>query len=127
VSDDEVAEQVGGHVVGHPGDRGRVLHGDGNAGKRARIVLRDPLGRRQGALRVDVDERVQRGLKLLDALERRGHQLGRADLPAANERRELRSRPGEKLSTHGRGAYCVRGERANDGTEGAPSGANSRG
>ena len=93
----EVAEHVRPHRVGHAGDRGRVLDRDRDAGKRPRIVPADLRGGLERALGVDVNERIEAGLELLDALERSRDQLGRADLPAVNERGELAGRPEEKV------------------------------
>ena len=79
--------------VRHPRNRGGVLHRDRHARERPRIV---PvyLGRcLQRALSVDVNERVDGGLELLDAFERGGHKLGRADLSGMNQRRQLTGRP----------------------------------
>ena len=81
---DEVAEQVGAEREGHPRHGGRVLHGDRNARERTRVARADGVRGRERALGVDVDERVELGLKRLDALERRLHELARGDLALAD-------------------------------------------
>jgi hypothetical protein len=46
-------------------------------------------------------ERIEGWLKTLDALERRGDQLGRAQFAVANQSGELSGWPEEKLVRHG--------------------------
>ena len=96
----EVAEQVRAHRVRHPRDRGGVLDRDRHAGEGPRVVPVDPRPLPQCAIRVDVDERIEGGLELLDPLERGGHQLGRADLPGMHERGQLGGGPEEKVLRH---------------------------
>ena len=69
--------------------------------ERARIVAVDARRRLQRAIRVDMNKRIEGGLELLDAFERRRHQLGRADLPRMNERGQLTGRREEKILRHG--------------------------
>ena len=104
VARDEITEDIRAHRVGHPRDGGGVLDGDRNAGERSRIVGADGLRRGHGTLGIDVGEGVDGRLKRLDPLERRGDQLGRADLTRMNQRGQLRRGFEEQLGHRGRRA-----------------------
>ena len=64
---------------------------------------RDLVGRGQGVLGEDVDERVELGVERLDAIERGLHELARGQLAGAHEAGELARRAEEEVG-HGAGA-----------------------
>ncbi len=69
-----------------------VLHRDRHASERAVVAGLDRRRGLQGAVGVEVGERVDARLDGLDALQCGGRQLGGAHLAAADERGELASR-----------------------------------
>ena len=59
------------------------------------------VGGGEGAVGIEVHERVELGLQRLDALERRLGQLGRAELAAPNQSGELGGGPEERSASTG--------------------------
>jgi len=104
VTRDEVAEDVRGHRVGHPGDRRGVLDRDRNAREWPRVLGADGFRGRERLLGVDVGERVDGRLKRLDAIERRCDQLGRAHLAGTDKGGELARGFEEEVGHRGRRA-----------------------
>ncbi len=66
-----------------------VLDRDGNPRERSLVARADRIGRGERALAVDLHERVQLGIELLDPIERDLHELARGDLPGAHHAGEL--------------------------------------
>ena len=93
-----VAEELRAEVHRQPGD-GRVgLDRDRDAGERPLVARLDRVGRRERAVGVDLDERVELGIALLDPLERRGHDLARAQLTAPHVGGELPDAHGHEVA-----------------------------
>ena len=65
-----VAEELGGEGQPLAGDRAVVLDRDRHAGERALVAGADLVGRGEGVVGEDVDERVELGVERLDAIER---------------------------------------------------------
>jgi hypothetical protein len=83
--------------------RAVVLDRDGHAGERALVAGPDLVGRGEGVVGVDVDERVELGVERLDAPERGLHELARGQLAGAYEAGELARRAKEEVG-HGAAA-----------------------
>ena len=84
-------------------DRAVVLDRDRHAGERARVVGADLVGLGQRLVGEDVDERVERGVELRDAIQRGLHELARGELARAHERGELVDGAEEEIGAGGGG------------------------
>jgi hypothetical protein len=85
-------QEVRAEVHAEPGHGDVRLDGDRHPGERPLVAGLDGVGGRQGALGVDLDERVDPVVEVVDPLERGGDDLARRDLAAAHERGELLDR-----------------------------------
>ena len=108
---EEVAEEVGRERQALALHRRVVLDGDRHAGERPRVAGADRVGGGQRLVGEDVDERVELRVELLDAVERRLHELARRPRP---------SRMSPASSSTGRnsrdcGGTCVSGLRVTSG------------
>jgi hypothetical protein len=99
----EVTDELSGKGQPLAADRAVVLDGDRHAGKRARIVGGDLVGLGQRLVGEDVDERVERGVELRDAIQRGLHELARGELARAHERGELVDGAKEEIGAGGGG------------------------
>ena len=101
VGRDPVPEEAG--AAGHPppGHGAAVLDRDRDAGERPRVTGADGLRGRERLVGVDVDERVDLRVKLLDAAQRGLDELGRADLARVHERGELERGTREQVGAGG--------------------------
>ena len=98
-----VSEELGGEGQPLARDRAVVLDRDRHAGERALVAGPDLVGRGEGVVGVDVDERVELGVQRLDAIERGLHELAGGQLAGAHEAGELARRAEEEVG-HGAGA-----------------------
>ena len=80
VGREEVAEEVGGERQPLALDRAVVLDGDRHAGERPLVAGADLVGRGQRLVGEDVDEGVEAGVELVDAVQRGLHQLAGGQL-----------------------------------------------
>ena len=102
-------------VYGMPATGAVSLIAIGTPAKGRSSPAPDGVGGGEGAVGVDVHERVEVAVEGLDALERRLGELARAELAAADEAGELGGRSEEQLGIHG-GASL--GESGSDRQEG---------